>query len=149
MTDRDKVKYFFRTIFFLGSIVIMFPSAYTFILMLTLQHSGEKVVGIVTKKAIVERKLQDSSGDTYNTFELDYTFQAKGKKISRKGKVVSKSNWEKLSEGDELKIIYNRNTPEKSMPEFEISAGSYIKCVIGFILGLAVLIYSFYFEPKR
>jgi len=148
MTDRDKVKYFFRAIFLLGSIPILFSSVYVFILTIRLQHFGEKADGIVTNKAIIERKL-DSSGDTYDSFELDYTFQVKGKKISRKGNIISETEWEKLSKGDELKILYDPNNPEKNMAEFEISAGSYLKCVIGFILGLAGFIYSFYFEPKK
>ena len=149
MTDRDKVKYFFRTIFFLGSIIILFSSAYTFVLMFSLQYSGERVNGVVTKKAIVERELNDGSGGTYNTYEIDYRFKVEGQNVSRKGKIISESIWEKLSEGDELTILFNRKAPEKSMPEFEIRAGRYFKCVIGFILGLTLLIYSFYFEPKR
>jgi hypothetical protein len=149
MTDRDKVKYFFRAIFLLGSIPLLFSSVWVIIQTANLQYSGVKVDGIVTKKAIVERPLHDSSGDTYDSYELDYTFHAEGRKIARKGKIISRSNWEKLSEGDVLKIVYERKNPDESLPECEVGVGRYFTSFLLFLLGLAGFIYGFYFEPKR
>ncbi len=83
------------------------------------------------------------------SFELDYSFHANDKQIFKKGVIVSKSQWKSLSEGDKVKILYDRNDPGESVFEFDTGAGGFFKCFVGIILGLAGIIYSFYFEPKN
>ncbi len=148
MSSKDNVKYFFRAIFLLGSIPMIVASIYVFVLRVQLLYSGAKAEGIVSRKFIVERKVDHtSSSDTYESYELDYSFRVNEKEYRKSGDSVSRTQWEDLSVGDTLIILYDKSNPEKFTLESDTEIEGFFECILIFVIGMAGFIYSFHFEP--
>ncbi|MFZ5950084.1 MAG: DUF3592 domain-containing protein [Candidatus Rifleibacteriota bacterium] len=148
MSDRALVKYFFRAIFLMGGLSLLIGSVSYFMSLVSLMSFGIKTDAIVTKKEMVKSPRYANPEDQHDSYEIDYSFTVDGKKIKNKGKVISESNWEKISVDQKVEILYSRKNPEKNVPVMETGWTKFIKIFLGFALGLTFTVYGFIWEPK-